>query len=130
MTLILDTAILINIERREKSVIEKIEIIVKTDPVPASITFINYFEFLHGLKLKSQQNREKSMKFIEEFYCLQTTKKTALILSDLKHKYEKSGKSFSLADMIIASQAIENNMTLLTTDRQFQEIEELKKIIL
>lgn len=130
MTLILDTSILIDIEKEEKNTINKIKDITKNDPVPANITFINYFEFIHGIREKSPKNKEISLMFIEEFHCLQTTKKTSRILSDLKYKYENLGKSFYLADLIIASQAIENNMTLVTKDRQFNEIEELKKIIL
>ena len=130
MTLALDTNILIGVEKRGKYIIESLENIAKKDPTPACITFINYFEFIQGLKLKSQKNREKSINFIEEFQCLQTTKRTAIILDELKSKYEKMGKIFTLSDLLIASQAIENNLTLVTTDKQFEEIEELKKIIL
>ena len=130
MTLLLDTSILIDIERREKKLLEKIEDIVETDPVPACITFMNYFEFIHGLKAKSPRNKEKSLAFIEKFYCLHPTKNTAVILSDLKHKYDKHGKSFSLSDLLIASHAVENGMTLVTRDKHFQEIDELGKIIL
>lgn len=130
MTLFLDTAILINIERKNKELIKKIETLTQTDPAPANIGLVNYFEFIHGLQKKSPQNREKSMAFVEKFPFLEATKNTAAILSDLKYKYDKLGKSFSLSDLIIASQAIENNMTLVTTDKQFEEIEELKKIVL
>lgn len=130
MTLALDTNILIGIEKREKYIIESVENITKKDPAPACVTFINYFEFVQGIRLRSQKNKEKSLNFIETFQCLQTTKKTAIILDDLKNKYEKMGKTFTLSDLVIASQCIENNLTLVTTDKQFQEIEELKKIIL
>lgn len=130
MTLALDTNILIGIEKREKSTTEKIESIIKSDPAPACVTFINYFEFIQGIRLRSQKNKEKSLNFIKTFQCLQTTKKTAIILDELKNKYEKIGKTFTLSDLMIASQCIENNLTLVTTDKQFQDIEELKKIIL
>lgn len=103
---------------------------IELHPAPASITFISFFEFVHGLQLKSPKNKEKSIAFIERFHFLEPTKKTAVILSDLRYKYEKKGKSFSLSDMLIASQVIENDMTLVTSDRHFQEIDELKKIML
>ncbi|HLC36504.1 MAG TPA: PIN domain-containing protein [archaeon] len=32
--------------------------------------------------------------------------------------------------MLIASQAIENNLTLITKDKDFEKIEELQKIVL
>src|SRR3989338_3948719 len=122
MTFLLDTSVLIDIERREKKLIEKMKEIVETDPAPACIAFISYFEFIHGLQIKSPKNKEKSMEFIGKFYFLQPTKKTAVILSDLKYKYEKIGKPFSLSDLLIASQSIENNMTLVTRDKHFKEI--------
>ena len=130
MTLSLDTNVLIRIEKREKSTSDKIESLIKSDPAPACVTFINYFEFIQGIRLRSQKNREKSLNFIESFQCLQTTKKTATILDDLKNKYEKMGNSFTLSDLLIASQCIENNLTLVTTDKQFNGIGELKKVII
>ena len=130
MTLVLDTSILIDIEKREDVVLQKIKELIEIHHAPASITFINYFEFLYGLQQKSPKNKEKSSVFVERFHFLEPTKRTATILSDLKHKYEKRGQSFSLSDLLIASQAIENDMTLATGDKHFQEIEELKKIIL
>lgn len=42
MTLFLDTAILINLERKDKEVIKKIETLIETDPAPANIGLINY----------------------------------------------------------------------------------------
>ena len=130
MTLVLDTSVLIDLENKEKNTLEKLSKAVEMDQTPASITFIIYFEFYDGLRVKSQKNREKLIDFINKFNCLQTTKKTAQILSDLKNKYEKVGKALPLADMLIASQVIENNMTLITSNKHFDVIEELKKVIL
>ena len=130
MTLVLDTSIIIDIERRDKKIIEKLSEIKENHPAPASITFITYFEFIYGLHIKSPKNKEKSLAFIEIFHFLEPTKRTASILSNLRYKYEKLGKSFSLSDLLIASQTIENDMILVTGDKHFQEMEELKKIIL
>ncbi|MBS3051077.1 MAG: type II toxin-antitoxin system VapC family toxin [Candidatus Aenigmarchaeota archaeon] len=130
MTLVFDTSILIRLEKRDKIITNRISEIIKTDSVPAVITFMSYFEFYHGLQAKSPKNKENALIFLNKFQCIHTTKETAHILSDLKHIYDKKGKSFSLADLLIASQAAENNLTLVTTDRQFEGIEELKKIIL
>jgi tRNA(fMet)-specific endonuclease VapC len=130
MTLLLDTAILIDIERRNKELIASLQEIIETDPAPANVSFISYFEFIYGLQKKSSENKTKSLLFIEKFPFLEPTKKTAIILSDLKSKYDKMGKALPLSDLLIASQAIEQNMTLVTRDRHFEEIQELKKIIL
>lgn len=130
MTFAFDTNILIRLEKKEKKTLSEVETLIKSDSAPACVTFINYFEFIQGIKLRSQKNREKSMNFIESFHCFQTSKKTASILSELKDKCEKTGKIFTLSDLLIASQCIENNLTLVTADKQFDDIEELKKIIL
>ena len=130
MTLLLDTSVLIDIECNTKKSVDKLMELSQSDPSPAAISFITYFEFIHGMRLKSTKNKERSLAFIEKFYFLRPTKTTASILSDLKYKYDKLGKPIPLADLIIASQSIENNMTLVTSDRNFNEITELKKVIL
>lgn len=130
MTLVFDTSVLIDIQRKDKRTLEKIKELSEIHPAPASITFISYFEFFHGLQVKSPKNKGKALAFIEFFHFLEPTKRTARILSDLRYKYEKIGMSFSLSDLLIASQTIENGMTLVTSDKHFQELEELKKVVL
>ncbi len=129
MTLALDTSIIIDIEKKDKEVLGKMRELIEAYPAPASIVFISYFEFMYGLRQKSPKNKEKVIAFIEMFRFLEPSKRTAGILSDLKSKYEKLGKSFSLSDLMIASQVIENGMVLVTRDQHFKEIEELEKII-
>ncbi len=130
MTIVFDTSILIRLEKKDKIIKDRISEITRIDSVPAVITFMSYFEFYHGLQAKSPKNKESALIFLNNFQCIRITKETAHILSGLKHAYDKKGKTFSLADLLIASQAVENNLTLVTTDKQFQEIDELKKIIL
>ncbi|MBI2564411.1 type II toxin-antitoxin system VapC family toxin [Candidatus Woesearchaeota archaeon] len=130
MILVLDTSILIELERKNISVIEKLRKYVELYPSPAQITFMNYFEFYHGLQNKNIKNKEKVLSFINKFNILKLTKETAKFLSDLKTKYDNQGISISLADLIIASQVIENNLILITLDKDFEKIKELKKIIL
>ena len=130
MTLVLDTSILIDIERKEKKTIEKLRMLAATNPAPAKITFMTQCEFLLGIKEKSPKNKDFAIVFLNKFTVLQTTKTTANILSELKYSYDKKGVRLSLADSIIASLVIENNSTLVTKDKDFEKIEELKKIIL
>ncbi len=129
MTLVLDTSILIDIERKDKSIIEKLHSLALVHPDPAKITFVTQFEFLLGIKKKSFQHKEQLMNFLNNFVILHTTRITAEILSDLKQKYDKKGVSVSLADLLIAALVIENNMVLVTKDTDFNTIEEMKKII-
>ena len=130
MTLLLDTSILIEIERKDKDIIKKIEDLAKIHFQPPSISFINYFEFYFGLYSKSVKNRQAMAEFINKFDCLEASRITAQIMGDLKNKYDRKGIAIGLADLIIASQAKENNMILLTRDRNFGKIEEISKIII
>jgi len=130
MTLCLDTSILIDLERKNPKTLNSIKEQIIFHPKPAKIAFISYFEMLYGIENKNVKNKEKAASFLEEFEVLNTSKETAKILSSLKRKYEKKGLIFSLSDLLIASQAIENNLTLITKDKDFEKIEELQKIVL
>ncbi|MBI4140702.1 type II toxin-antitoxin system VapC family toxin [Candidatus Woesearchaeota archaeon] len=130
MTFVLDTSILIAIEKRDKNIIEQLERLSKSEPAPAKITFITHFEFLLGIKKKKPTNQNRIIEFLNKFAVLQTTRTTTHILSDLKYNYGEKGIALSLADLLIASLTIENNMTLVTKDKDFEKIIELKKIII
>ena len=130
MTLLLDTSILIAVQRKEKDVIKKIDELKKAHFRPASVSFINYFEFYAGLMEKNVKNRQIMLDFINKFNCLKASSITAKILAELKDKYEKKGIVIGLADLIIASHAKENNLVLLTRDKVFEKIDEIDKIII
>ena len=130
MALVLDTSVLVDIERKREETIKKLDEISKSHFLPPRITFISYFEFYEGIIEKNIKNKNILMVFINKFMCLRASSRTAEILANLKHKYEKKGITFGLADIIIAAQVIENNATLVTKDNIFEKIEELNKIIL
>jgi len=126
MIAVFDTSVLIDIDNRHKETIEKIAGLKQSYPDTPRISFISYFEFIHGLHVKQVHNKQKSLAFVENFGVLQTTKNTANILSILKRKYE----DISFSDLFIAAQIIENNMILVTRDKIFNRIEELNKLII
>ena len=130
MTLLLDTSILISIERKERGIVSKISEISKTHYQHPLISFISYFEFYSGLIEKNVKNKQIMIQFINKFNCLKASSATAQILAELKYKYEKKGITIPLADMIIASHAKEFNLTLVTTDKAFEKIEDINKIIM
>jgi predicted nucleic acid-binding protein len=68
--------------------------------------------------------------FINKFNCLKASSITAKILAELKDKYEKKGIVIGLADLIIASHAKESNLVLLTSDKVFEKIDEIDKIVI
>ena len=130
MTLLFDTSVLIALEKRDKEIITKLEELKKIHYMPANTTFVNYFEFYFGLLSKAVENRQPMIEFLNKFNCLKASAKTAEILAELKYKYDKKGLALPLADLIIASHAIENNMLLVSRDKDFEKIDEVKKCIL
>ncbi len=130
MNLILDTSILIEIERGNKELLTQLKKLKEDYPNSPRITFVSEFEFLLGINEKSIKNKEKAIRFLKTLSSLQTTKSTATLLANLKLTYQKKGMLLPLADLLIAALVIENNSTLLTKDKDFEPIEELKKILL
>ena len=130
MTLVLDTSILIDIERRKQSTINILKELSQSHSDPAKITFINQFEFLLGLKEKSPKNKNTAKIFLNEFLSLQTTQFTAEVIAELKQKYDSIGITIPLADLLIATITLEKNCTLVTKDKDFEKIKELRKIII
>ena len=125
MILVFDTSILIELDRGNKDIIRKIFELRGNYPAPAKISFISYFEFLYGLRDKSEKNKDKSIEFIEKFDVIQTSKKTAAILVNFKRNYE-----LPLSDLLIASHSKETDGILITRDNDFKSIKEIKCIIL
>lgn len=130
MTLAFDTSILIAIEKREKGILDRLEELSKVHKLPSQLPFISYYEFLIGLKIRKPKRYKEILEFVNQFNVLETTKNTAEILADLKIEYDKNGITLSLADLLIVSQVIENHLVLITKDKDFEKIKELKKVIL
>ena len=130
MTLVFDTSILVDIERGNENVIKRIEDLSKIYKAHVQITFISYYEFLRGLKIGKPKRYKELLEFINNFNVIKITKKTADILSDLRIKYDRLGISLSLADLLIASQVLENQLILVTKDKDFEQIKEINKIVL
>jgi tRNA(fMet)-specific endonuclease VapC len=130
MGLILDTSVIIDIERGVSSTIETLFEISKKDPDIPNIGFISYAEYYYGLLDKSIQNKSRYLSKIDDFNCIQASKETAKIIGELKHKYDKKGLLIQVADLIIVAQAKEHNLTLVTKDKIFSQIDEIRSIII
>jgi len=89
---------------------------------------MNVFEYLIGIQ--TTKRKSEATKILENFITINTTERTPEIMASIKSKYDKKGILFSLADLIIACLAIENGMTLLTSDADFKKIEELKVVFI
>ncbi|MBM3233084.1 type II toxin-antitoxin system VapC family toxin [Candidatus Pacearchaeota archaeon] len=125
MRLVLDTSIIIELERKNKAIEMQIEDLRKIHPFPPQISFYTYFEFLEGIVKKSDKNKLRSQQFISLFEILQTSSATANHLVLLKQKY-----ALPIPDLFIAAQVMETNAVLVTKDKDFEQIKEIQKIIL
>ena len=130
MTLLIDTSALIALEKGDKQIVSKFKEFVKAHPNMPFISFMTHVEFLIGIEKFSDIKKSKSKEYLNKFPVLHTTNKTSEWLSHLKHIYDKKGRQKSLTDLFIASQAIEHNLTLITRDKDFSDIDEVSKIVL
>ena len=126
MPAIVDTSILIKHQKGDAKIKRELQSVFERYPATPFITFISMFEFLMGIKLWTK-NKTEAIDFLKNFNVINTTEETAEIMVSLKSKYDKQGKIFSLSDLIIASLTIENDMVLITSDKDFEKIEELKR---
>lgn len=125
-----DTSILVDIEKGNKNTVKKLAELTATHAGPALLLFIPYFEFYRGLNVNAPERLEKGGAFLKKFTFVQPTKKTAELLVRLRTKYDATGNSLHLADLIIASQVQEHNLVLVTKDTDFERIDEIRKIVL
>lgn len=126
----LDTSTLIDIDNRIDKTIFSIKELSKTHPENAAISFITYFEYLVGIKNKSYENQQKILSKLKKYNILKADAKTAEYIAELKYSNEKKGVHIPLADLIIAAQAKEHNLILVTKDNHFKNIEEISTILI
>jgi len=126
MTLLIDTSVLIDLENNVPHIKQRLQELSKSHPNPACISSITYVEFLTGIENHPEEKKAEAIAFIWRFPVLQTTNETAMWLSHLKCKYRKEK---SLSNLFIASHALEHRLTLVTTDKDFENIAEIKKIV-
>lgn len=130
MSIAFDTSILISVEKRNEKILSEIRQLSKIYPLIPQLPFISHFEYLVGLKKRKPKKFKELLERLSRFPLLQVTEKTSDILSNLKIKYDSLGIHLSLADLLIASQVIENNLILVTQDKDFERIKELNAVIL
>ena len=126
MILVLDTSILIDIDRGNESTIFQLNALIdefsNTEP---AISWVSFFEFYYGT-FQSEEGGGKSLEFLNKFSFLGMDKEATKIFT--KFKKEKTNvKDF---DLLIASVTIANNAILITKDSDFKIIKGLSyKII-
>ena len=131
MNFLVDTSTLIEIENNNEVVVKGLERLRNNTPQASLyISIFTYSEFYYGIINKSEKNKHKVVERLNDYPLLNTTRKTAIVFSELLHSVKKKGKIIPHFDLFIAALAIENDMMLITGDNHFKEIPELKSIIL
>ena len=131
MNFLVDTSTLIEIENNNEVVVKGLERLRNNTPQASLyISIFTYSEFYYGIINKSEKNKHKVVERLNDYPLLNTTRKTAIVFSELLHSVKKKGRIIPHFDLFIAALAIENDMMLITGDNHFKEIPELKSIIL
>src|SRR3970040_3063054 len=98
MSVILDTSILIELQRGDQTVRREIQSLSRRFPATPSITFLNVFEYLVGIRRLTKRKAE-AIKLLENFEVINTRAKTAEVMASLRSKYDKLGVVVSLSDL-------------------------------
>ncbi len=128
MAFVLDSNIYIEIERKNKKIIDELSKL--KEPELVCITAPSYSEIYYGLLAGKKIELKKGLDNLNSFYLLNTTANSAKLFSEIRYELEKSGRMIPLFDILIASIAIDSGMILLTTDEHFKQIPGLKVILL
>ena len=128
--LVLDTNILIDIEKNNKTVKEQLmkqSLLYGRNP---SITALTYSEFLFGYLSKSNKEIDQALEILALYTILHTTKASAQLIAELQYSLEKKGTPLPLADVITAAIVLSYGATLVTRDNDFKRIEKMKTLFI
>ena len=123
---LIDTDTLSYFFRNNPAVVEKLDKYLKEYGF-INLSVITYYEVLNGLYFK---DAKKQMKKFEDFVklnqVLPLTEEVAKKAAEIYAKLRKKGKTIGHNDILIASTAMVNNMTLITNnEKHFKNIEDL-----
>ena len=123
----LDTNILIEIDVLNASVVERLKELRNEAPANPALPAPVVSEYYYGVL--GTRKKEKALENIGKYEILNTSKDSALLFAEIKDRLKKSGQMLSDMDLLIAAICVDNSVTLVTSDRQFEKIKELNKII-
>ena len=91
--IVIDTSVLIEIEKNNSAVISKLD---KLESMKGEIyiTSPTYTEFYLGLLKLSGEKSDKRKQRLDNYKILNTTKNSSVLLAEIKHSLSKKGNSF------------------------------------
>ncbi len=124
--ILLDTDILVEIERNNEEVITKLSQVRAEYPGEVSITSAVYSEFLFGY-LKKNKQIPSDFDLLE---VIDFDKESAKIFAEKKKELEQQGTPIPSFDLITASCALANGATVVTSDSHFKNVKGLKVVFI
>ena len=131
MDYVIDTSVLIEIENDNKQIIEKL--ISEIKDYESSTFYITYFcfcEFYYGHIKKNIKNKKRIIKELNKYNLLNTTMNSGILFCEIMNELRQKGRPIPVFDILSSSVAIDNNLCLITLDKHFKEIPQLKAIVL
>ncbi|MBI3034272.1 type II toxin-antitoxin system VapC family toxin [Candidatus Woesearchaeota archaeon] len=128
MNYLLDTSVLIDLKKGKGAIKESIRKFINLSQSVPSITFFTFSEYYFG-SIKEEKQAE-AIDFLNQFQQITITMPAAKLFAELAYKYKAKGIVFDTIDLLNAAIAIEENMIFITSDKFFEKIDELKKIII
>jgi tRNA(fMet)-specific endonuclease VapC len=120
---LLDTNIVISFLRKDNEIVEKIE---ELDEVYIPVTVIGELFFGAFKSKKVEENLQNISNLLENIPVLANSVDTARIYGELKNQLKEKGKPIPENDIWIAAIAKQYDLTVMTNDIHFKEVEGLK----
>lgn len=90
-------------------------------------SIICYCEVLNKISLQNESNAEK---FLSKLFIFPVTLPDGKLAKKIQDSCRLAGRQVPTLDCIVAATAIQNNATLVATDKDFERIQQVKKIVL
>ncbi len=129
MDYVLDTNVLIEIERGNPDIIAEL----KRQFTDEDVFFIaapSYAEFYYGVLERYGKAAEDCLKNLDGHDILNTSKNSSRLFAELKYGLKKKGALIPSIDLFIASITLDAGMALITTDNHYTRIADLKVVLL
>jgi tRNA(fMet)-specific endonuclease VapC len=131
--LVLDSSVVIAAERRQESVPDFIEGLLRAHgPLELSLSPVTVAELVHGIfRASTQAASERRRLYIEELLSLipvhPVTRQTGWLVGQIQGQEAAKGNVLPFSDLMIAATAIEQGYAVLTGNvRHFQKIPSLQ----
>jgi len=122
MTLVLDTSVLVALEKGDSAVDSAITQLSKFHSGRPCISSFVFSEFFIGGFGQSIPSQVKMITALKKYIFLNTTLSSSILLANIERTLAKHGRMIPLFDIVTASIAMDNDMTLVTLDNHFKNI--------